>query len=246
MKSIEITTPQNVQIDYQLASLGQRIFAFAIDFVIIVLVYATVYIWAFVQNTSDNDLKYLLFQLFAFLWLGFYSLFSELIGNGQSIGKLAMGIRVIKLNGDELQFYDYFSRWSMRIIDIYFSIGSIAMLLIASSRNAQRIGDIIAGTAIIRKNNSYGFKLNDILKLNLKDKDNYEFEYPLAVNLEENDVILIKQLLSRYRTFRNSAHKQAMDELILRLADVLQLKQIPSDKETFLTKVITEYIILTR
>ncbi len=246
MKSIEITTPQNVQIDYQLASLGQRIFAFAIDFVIIVLVYATVYIWAFVQNTSDNDLKYLLFQLFAFLWLGFYSLFSELIGNGQSIGKLAMGIRVIKLNGDELQFYDYFSRWSMRIIDIYFSIGSIAMLLIASSRNAQRIGDIIAGTAIIRKNNSYGFKLNDILKLNLKDKDNYEFEYPLAVNLEENDVILIKQLLSRYRTFRNSAHKQAMDELILRLADVLQLKQIPNDKETFLTKVITEYIILTR
>ncbi len=246
MKSIEITTPQNVQIDYQLASLGQRIFAFAIDFVIIVLVYAAVYIWAFVQNTSDNDLKYLLFQLFAFLWLGFYSLFSELIGNGQSIGKLAMGIRVIKLNGDELQFYDYFSRWSMRIIDIYFSIGSIAMLLIASSRNAQRIGDIIAGTAIIRKNNSYGFKLNDILKLNLKDKDNYEFEYPLAVNLEENDVILIKQLLSRYRTFRNSAHKQAMDELILRLADVLQLKQIPSDKETFLTKVITEYIILTR
>lgn len=246
MKSIEITTPQNVQIDYQLASLGQRIFAFAIDFVIIVLIYAAVYIWAFVQNTSDNDLKYLLFQLFAFLWLGFYSLFSELIGNGQSIGKLAMGIRVIKLNGDELQFYDYFSRWSMRIIDIYFSIGSIAMLLIASSRNAQRIGDIIAGTAIIRKNNSYGFKLNDILKLNLKDKDNYEFEYPLAVNLEENDVILIKQLLSRYRTFRNSAHKQAMDELILRLADVLQLKQIPSDKETFLTKVITEYIILTR
>lgn len=246
MKSIEITTPQNVQIDYQLASLGQRIFAFAIDFVIIVLVYAAVYIWAFVQNTSDNDLKYLLFQLFAFLWLGFYSLFSELIGNGQSIGKLAMGIRVIKLNGDELQFYDYFSRWSMRIIDIYFSIGSIAMLLIASSRNAQRIGDIIAGTAIIRKNNSYGFKLNDILKLNLKDKDNYEFEYPLAVNLEENDVILIKQLLSRYRTFRNSAHKQAMDELILRLADVLQLKQIPNDKETFLTKVITEYIILTR
>ncbi|MFM6984172.1 MAG: RDD family protein [Chitinophagaceae bacterium] len=246
MKSIEITTPQNVQIDYQLAGLGQRIFAYAIDFVIIVLVYAAVYIWFFVQNTSDNDLKYLLFQLFAFLWLGFYSLFSELIGNGQSIGKLAMGIRVIKLNGEEMQFYDYFSRWSMRIIDIYFSIGSIAMLLIASSRNAQRIGDIIAGTTIIRKNNSYGFKLNDILKLNLKDKDNYEFEYPLAVNLEENDVILIKQLLSRYRTFRNAAHKQAMDELILKLVDVLQLKQIPGDKETFLTKVITEYIILTR
>jgi uncharacterized RDD family membrane protein YckC len=246
MKSIEITTPQNVKIDYQLAGLGQRIFAFVIDLAIIILVYVANYIWFFAEGSSDNDLKYILFQLFAFLWLGFYSLVSEVIGNGQSLGKLAMGIKVIKLNGEELQFYDYFSRWSMRIIDIYFSIGSIAMLLIASNRNAQRIGDIIAGTTIIRKNNSYGFTLNDILKLNLKDKENYNFDYPLAVNLEEKDVILMKQLIFRYRNYRNSAHQKAMDEMVLKLVEFFQLKQIPKDKEAFLSKVISEYIILTR
>lgn len=246
MKSIEITTPQNVKIDYQLAGLGQRIFAFSIDLAIIILVYVANYIWFFAEGSSENELKYILFQLFAFLWLGFYSLVSEVIGNGQSLGKLAMGIKVIKLNGEELQFYDYFSRWSMRIIDIYFSIGSIAMLLIASNRNAQRIGDIIAGTTIIRKNNSYGFTLNDILKLNLKDKENYEFDYPLAVNLEEKDVILMKQLIVRYRNYRNSAHQKAMDEMVLKLVEFLQLKQIPKDKEAFLSKVISEYIILTR
>lgn len=246
MKSIEITTPQNVKIDYQLAGLGQRIFAFSIDLAIIILVYVANYIWFFTEGSSENELKYILFQLFAFLWLGFYSLVSEVIGNGQSLGKLAMGIKVIKLNGEELQFYDYFSRWSMRIIDIYFSIGNIAMLLIASNRNAQRIGDIIAGTTIIRKNNSYGFTLNDILKLNLKDKENYEFDYPLAVNLEEKDVILMKQLIVRYRNYRNSAHQKAMEEMVLKLVEILQLKQIPKDKEAFLSKVISEYIILTR
>lgn len=246
MKSIEINTAQNVKIDYQLASTGQRIFAFAIDLTIMILVYMAVFAYTFNDSLQSSDTTILLFQLFAFCWFGFYSLISEHIGNGQSIGKLAMGIKVIKLNGSELQFYDCFSRWSMRLLDIYFSVGSIAMLLIASNKNGQRLGDTIAGTTIIRKRNNYGFELSDILKLNLKNRDNYQFEYPMAAQLQEKDVILIKQLLSRYRTHNNSAHKMALNEMALKLSSIFQLKEVPQDKVSFLTKVISDYIILTR
>lgn len=246
MKSIEINTSQNVKIDYQLASVGQRIFAFAIDLAIMTLVYMLVFLSTFTEGNSDSELKIILFQLMAFSWFGFYSLISEQIGNGQSLGKLAMGIKVIKLNGEELAFYDYFSRWSMRIVDIYLSIGSIAMLLIASNKNGQRLGDIIAGTTIIRKKSNYGFTLKDILRLNLKDRETHQFEFPQATKLEEKDVILIKQLLLRNRTYRNKAHKKALNELVEKLVTLFELNSVPEDKEAFLNKVISDYIILTR
>lgn len=243
MQTIEINTAQNVRIEYQLASVGQRIFAYLIDLGVIFIVsmiFAYTYeaIWS---NTSETILMVILI-----IWVGFYTLISELIGNGQTIGKLALGIKVIKLNGDELEFYDYFSRWSMRLIDIYFSTGTIAMLLIASNKNGQRIGDIIAGTTIIRKKYTYGFTLQDILKLNLKSKENYEFEYPRAKRLAEQDVILIKNLLYRKRLYNNSAHHDALTAMVVKIAEVLELEEIPKNREAFLNKVISEYIILTR
>jgi len=243
MQTIEINTAQNVRIEYQLASVGQRIFAYLIDLgviFIVSLIFAYTYeaIWS---NTSETVLLVILV-----IWVGFYTLISEFIGNGQTIGKLALGIKVIKLNGDELEFYDYFSRWSMRLIDIYFSTGAIAMLLIASNKNGQRIGDIIAGTTIIRKKYTYGFTLQDILKLNLKNKENYEFEYPEAKRLAEQDVILIKNLLYRKRLYNNAAHHDALTAMVAKIANILELEEIPRNREAFLNKVISEYIILTR
>jgi len=243
MQTIEINTSQNVKIEYQLAGVGHRIFAYAIDLIIMLVVFAIV-ATSVISEGHENGLP--IIQIFVFFWFGFYTLISELIGNGQTIGKLAVGIKVIKLNGDELEFYDYFSRWSMRMIDIYASIGSIAMLLIASNKNGQRIGDILAGTSIIRKKSNYGFSLNDILKLNLNSKDNYDFQYPLAKNLDEKDVILIKNLLYRKRIYQNAAHSEAMVLLVKKLASILELQRIPDNHEAFLSRVISEYIILTR
>jgi uncharacterized RDD family membrane protein YckC len=243
MQNIEINTSQNVRIEYQLAGLGQRIFAYIIDLIIMILAFAII---AACLGSGGINIDSTSFQAFAVLWFGLYTLISELIGNGQTIGKKAIGIKVIKLNGDELEFYDYFSRWSMRLIDIYMSIGCIAMLLIASNKNGQRIGDIIAGTTIIRKKSHYGFALADILKLNLNKKEDYEFQYPLAKNLDEKDVILIKNLLFRNRLYRNEAHQEAMYSLVEKLSHILELREIPDNKEAFLSQVISEYIILTR
>jgi uncharacterized RDD family membrane protein YckC len=243
MQTIEINTSQNVRIEYQLAGVGHRIFAFIIDFIIMWLVF---FIYTVSLFSGGSDLSMAFLYIFAYLWFGFYTLISELIGNGQTIGKLALGIKVIKLNGDELEFYDYFSRWSMRLIDIYLSIGSIAMLLIASNKSGQRIGDIIAGTSIIRKKSNYGFSLSDILKLNLNNKDDFEFQYPMAKNLDEKDVILIKNLLYRKKLYNNRAHEEAMDLLVHKLSVILELPKIPDNREAFLSKVISEYIILTR
>ncbi|MCC6818285.1 MAG: RDD family protein [Bacteroidia bacterium] len=241
MQTIEINTTQNVVIDYQLAGLSHRIFAFLIDLAIIVFSASILF-----KILAENILSIEITAVFIVLYVLFYPLLSEILGDGQSVGKKIMGIKVIKINGDELEFYDYFSRWALTFIDIYFSFGSIASIMIVSNRNGQRIGDIIAGTTIIKKNSSFGFQLNDILKLNNKDKDSYEFSYPLAKNLEEKDVLLIKNLIYRNRIYNNSAHNEALDILVKRIAEVVDEHRPQEDKEAFLNKVMTEYIILTR
>lgn len=243
MANIEINTAQNVKIEYQLAGVGQRIFAFAVDFIVLFIVYL-ILAWGMMGN-HENFIYYFLIVLIV-MWVFFYTLISEIIGNGQTIGKRALGIKVVKLNGDEMEFYDYFTRWSMRLLDIYFSIGVFAMLLISSNKNGQRTGDIIAGTTVIKKKSNYGFQLNDILNLNKKKKEDYTFEYPNAYQLNEKDVILIKNLLYRQKQYKNNAHNDAVIDLSHKVAEVLGIENIPNNKVQFLNKIISEYIVLTR
>ncbi len=232
-----------MKIEYQLAGVGQRVFAFIIDFVLIIIV---LLILASGLIESDKDFLYYFLNTLMICWMFFYTLVNEIIGNGQTIGKRALGIKVVKLNGDEMAFYDYFTRWSMRLIDIYFSIGVFAMLLISSNKNGQRTGDIIAGTTVIKKKSNYGFQLNDILNLNKKKKEDYTFEYPNAYQLNEKDVILIKNLLYRQKQYKNNAHNDAVVDLANKVAEVLGIETIPNNKIQFLNKIISEYIVLTR
>lgn len=249
MQLVEINTSQNVKIEYQLASVGQRIFAFILDFSILSVVYLILIVGIFANNLDERDGMFYFFFIIIIALMWFYTLVSEIIGNGQTIGKRAVGIKVVKLNGDELEFYDYFSRWSVRLFDIYFSLGALAMLLIASNKSGQRLGDIISGTTVIRKRNDYNFRLEDILELNNKNKDDYEFEYLNANRLNEKDVILIKNTLFRFKEYKNDAHLDALDLLIVKVLSTLELDlQFRSNdqKVRFLNKVVSEYIILTR
>lgn len=191
----------------------------------------------------DSDV---LMNLIAFVWLGFFTLASEMIGQGQSIGKKAVGLKIVKINGDKLTFYDYFSRWSMRLMDIYFSVGAIAVLLIGSNNKAQRIGDILADTTVIKIKGDYDFSLSEILKLNQKRKESYEFQFPLAYRLSDNDVIVLKSLLYRLDVYNNIEHIKALDMAVERLKEILELTEAPKNKKGFISKVISEYVVLTR
>ncbi len=243
MQTIEINTAQNVKIDYELAGIRHRIFAFLIDFL---LMCAMLIIAIAVFDFVFINIHELVIELIAFIILSFYSLFSEILFKGQSLGKKAMGIKIIKINGAELEFYDLFCRWSTRLIDIYLSLGGIAFFLISSNKNGQRIGDIIAGTCVIKTLNTYQFTLNDIEKLNQRFIETDKLKYPFVKRLSEQDVLLIKKLLFRLKKYNNQAHQTALDKMILKVASLLEVSEIPEDKEKFLNQVISEYIIQTR
>lgn len=243
MKSIEIKTTQNVRLEYELATLRERILAFLLDLLCMILLTALLRLLFLGLLKVSGTLEILANIITGSVFL-FYSLAMEYFNNGQSIGKKVLKIQVIKITGDKATFYDYLGRWIFRILDIYFSAGAIASMLIASSSKAQRIGDIVSGTSVIRLQPSVHLTLNDILKI--QSRETYQPVYVQAKYLAEDDVILIKNTIERFRKYRNTAHTEAVSELSGKIKALLEVRDSPADNIKFLQTVINDYIVLTR
>jgi uncharacterized RDD family membrane protein YckC len=248
MQTIEIITAQNVSIEYELASLRERFFALFIDLGIIFISYLIFILgifWMFGGAFVDSNLvARLLFVAFPLGLFIFYQLFSEVFYNGQSLGKRATGIRVVKVDGKEPQLGDYFLRAMFHFIDTLFSFGIIGALLISSTVKRQRLGDMAANTAIIRLKTNLHFRLSDILNINTVE--NYKPVYPGVTKLSEQDMLLIKNCITRYHQYPNAAHRAVITQLSKRLVDLLSLDEMPPDKIGFLKTLIKDYIVLTR
>jgi uncharacterized RDD family membrane protein YckC len=243
MKNIEIKTTQNVVLEYELADLRDRIVAFILDMVCLVIgisILSMIGYGIFSLYGTAADV----YGVFLTCVYMFYSLAFEVLNNGQSIGKMAMRIQVIKTAGGHATFSDYVARWIFRMIDIWFSLGGIASILIVSSAKAQRIGDIVANTAVVKLVPKMDLKLKDLLAIHAQES--YKPQYPQAKQLMEEDVLIIKRTLDRYRKFQNESHTEAIDLLVARVREVLNIEEIPKDDLRFLQTVLQDYVVLTR
>ena len=152
MQTIRITTSQNIDIDYEVAGLGERILARVIDLGIFFLIFILGLFFEGLTSffTSSGEGAVILITIYAVLFV-FYDLIFEVFMNGQSIGKRIMKIKVISLNGARPSVGQYLLRWLFRIVDfLIIEPGLIALVVAAVSEKPQRIGDIVAGTMLIR------------------------------------------------------------------------------------------------
>ncbi len=243
MKTIQIVTPQNVLIEHELASVVLRALAFLVDQIIITLF--LVFAFIFLQSFSFSEGLDELFLYIAVIPIYFlYSLLFESFNYGQTLGKLLIGLKVRRLDGNEVTFTEAVTRWLMRVPDIFISAGALAAILIGSTERSQRLGDILAGTIVIRQVATAGITLEMLLKLS--STENYTPRYPQVLNLKETDVVLIKQAIIRYGKYNNEAHVKAIDALVLRLKLVLGIENDNQSKIDFLKTIIKDYIVLTR
>lgn len=243
MKNIEIKTTQNVVLQYELANLRDRIFAYLIDLVCLVvgisLLSAIGFNVFFLSGTAASVYTIFLGCIFIF-----YAFAMERWNHGQSIGKMALRIQVIKTVGGKATFSDYAARWVFRMIDIYFSFGGIASILIASSSKAQRIGDIVANTAVVKLVSNTNLRLKDLLAIH--SQNSYKPTYLQAKQLVEDDVLLIKAALDRHRKFNNEAHQEAMTLLSEKIQEVLNIESLQKNERQFLQTILNDYVVLTR
>ena len=238
MKTIEINTAQNVTIQYELASFGNRAAAFFIDLIVLFGLISCLNIF-FLQLGSSTVFMYLILLPVML----FYTLCSEILLDGQTIGKRAMGIKVVKLNGDPATAFDYLIRWAFRFLDIWVSAGSIAAMLISSSTYNQRLGCLLSGTTVIKKSSTRTFTLKDIL--NIQSIQNHHPSFPTVVQLSEEDMLFVKKVLERNKRYKNESHRELLEKLADKIADIIGVN-VQRDKEKFLKTILADYIVLTR
>lgn len=159
-REVRVRTPENVVFGFRLAGLGSRAAAAAIDYAIVAFVIGLLAAGLlFVAGVvgiampgigafaSAAVVAALLLGVFAVVF-GYFLVF-ELLWNGQTPGKRALGIRVVKDLGEGIGFTDALVRNLLRVADILpglYGIGGAAVLL--SGRN-KRLGDHAAGTVVV-------------------------------------------------------------------------------------------------
>ena len=186
MESLTIETTQNVDIEFQLASVGDRIIAYFLDGF---FTFCYIVILALILGVSGDSFNWIFMLLL--LPVLFYHLLCEMFFSGQSFGKMIMKLRVVKKDGSELTFGACFIRWLFRLVDIALSQGLVALLTIVINGKGQRVGDLAASTTVLKIDGKS--HLSDTIYMDLKE--DYVPTYPEVQKLSDGDMQTIKEVL---------------------------------------------------
>lgn len=169
-ETLIIETPERVQLEFALASIGNRFLAVAIDhFIQYLSIILVAWFFLSIAGYTSSDVVDAPDKLFAdapkwtiaililvlfMIFAGYFILF-EWLWNGQTPGKRWMKLRVIRDDGRPLTLWEAIARNLLRICDavpgFVIPIYSIGLIVIFLSNRDQRVGDIFAGTVVIRE-----------------------------------------------------------------------------------------------
>lgn len=242
MDTIKISTAQNIDIEYEIAGLGERIAARCIDLAGFVVLYFLAMIIGVIGLVSFSGASFYVALIgFAILFV-FYDLICELFMDGQTFGKKALKIKVISLDGAQPTFGQYIFRWLFRMIDFGFPFGwgVVALVSVVVTKNHQRVGDILAKTTLIKtrprtqiENVAFSFTL----------PDEYQPVFKEVLHLNDRDIELVYEVLTGY-------YQNGNPQLIYAMATKIKehiLTTIPAgmNELQFLETVMKDYKQLT-
>jgi uncharacterized RDD family membrane protein YckC len=232
--SFSISTSQNVSIDYEVAGIGERILAQIIDWLIqfgyFFLVYAVGY--ALIQSDARTLGVVIIIVLFFPFFL--YSLLFETFMQGQTPGKKFRKIKVVKIDGQQASFGGYLLRWLFSFLDIYFFYALIGILCVVINKKGQRLGDIIAGTTVIKVSDTTSLRDTIYEKL----KVDHQVTYQEVRKLSSEEVQLIKKVLNTQEYRENYDMVYSLTNKIQAKMNVTRMESFPED---FLKTVVKDY-----
>jgi uncharacterized RDD family membrane protein YckC len=143
---LAIATPEGVEVELTLAGIGSRFIAAGIDFAIQILV--TIALGVLLRPAGDAG--FAVFTSLVFALIFFYDVLFEVLGRGKTPGKRASGLRVVGPGGRPITLVRSAVRNILRIVDILPGFYFVGMVVVFVTRLNQRIGDLVAGTHVVR------------------------------------------------------------------------------------------------
>lgn len=235
--TFSIRTAQNVALAVAPAGLGERILAWLADIVVLVG-YVLLMIWAIGAAGGGTTASVLLIGLPLLL----YHLFFEVFFEGQTPGKLALKIRVARLDGAQPTLSQYLLRWLLRFVDVTLTSGIGAVVSVAVTDRSQRLGDLAAGTTVIRRRRRV--RLGEVRYP--QAPPGHVAAFPEAEELGDADVRTIRAVLVRLRlTSRRDAQARALAERAKAAVERrLGLDAVAMPPEAFLRAVVRDHTFL--
>jgi len=237
MSELQINTTQNVKIKFTAAGVGERLVAFVID-ATIKIGYLLVLNKVFgVFEEMDQWSQIGISTVLSFPVM-FYTLALETFLDGQTLGKKALKIRVVKIDGFQATFSDYVVRWFFRIVDVW--LFGIGFFVIIFSKKLQRLGDMAAGTGVISLRDKVNINHTILEQL----KTNYKPTYPNVIKLSDNDARIIKDTFTRAKAAKDYATLIKLRNKLIEVVGIKEVKQ-SSDIE-FIDVILKDYNFYTQ
>lgn len=252
-ETLIIETPERVRLAFSLASIGNRFLAVTIDhaiqFFILILIY---FIFTGISGGAGNIEQALgstlaqmpkwtiaLMIILLFLVFASYFILFEWLWNGQTPGKRLMKLRVIREDGRPITLWEAIARNLLRIFDavpgFVIPIYSIGLIVIFMSGRDQRVGDIFAGTVVIRERSDEAPAFKDVFSGRITDSAfiRVQPQMQITANIAEltEDEMDVVEVFLRRRWDLSDRHRSWM---AWRVALPLMYKLKPGyDRETF-------------
>lgn len=254
MSQVSVSTPFNIYLEFEIAPFFRRLLAWFLDMVVL-MTYARGMKYfldeVIFENTATNiGADFILVSL----PMLFYHLLMEVLYQGQSLGKKAMAIRVISLEGGEPRLGQYLMRWIFRLwewpmlfgylaiesywlfVQVFLTglLGLVVVITIAVSNKSQRLGDLAAGTTVVDLRNK--FSLSDTLFKEIQETG-YKVQFPDVMRLSDRDINAIKSVIAF--TEKNKSYETA-ERVANKVKSVLEIE---SDLEVvdFLERLLNDY-----
>ena len=148
----DLVTGEAVQLEMRLAKLASRGLALALDILVQMgLLVVGVVVLSGTALFVDDALATAIGLVFYVLVILGYPVAFETFTRGRSLGKMAMGLRVVREDGGPVRFRHAFVRGLLGVVEIWLTFGTVALIASLASAKGRRIGDYLAGTVVVHE-----------------------------------------------------------------------------------------------
>jgi uncharacterized RDD family membrane protein YckC len=148
----DVVTGEAVVLDLRLARLASRSLALAVDLAVqLALIVVGIFVVAGAVAVVDDSLAAAIGLVFYLAVVVGYPVTWETLTRGRSLGKMALGLRVVREDGGPIRFRQAFVRGLLAVVEIWITFGVVALVTSLASTQGRRVGDFLAGTVVIHE-----------------------------------------------------------------------------------------------